>query len=472
VLRENGVTRALVEAGGDIAVSGAPPGERGWQVDVAAAGTPGRLTLVHAAVSSSGDTEQFVEIGGRRYSHIVDPRTGLGLTDRVAVTVVAPRGITSDSLATPSASSGVSPGCVWRRHSLASRPLSARPHRPPPPHSPHGSHLRNLLVSGRLCSRGVLSPSGRTRYPFPVSFVRMPRNGDIDLAVPLLSLSRPIPAKGDAAAMPTPHAADTKTRYQAALDCLVSKLQQDRYVLAAILCGSLSHDEVWEKSDIDLLLVGRDERKPVREYCLVEDDINIHALMFSRGEFRRRLEGALQSSFFHSYFSKSTLLFTHDETLREYYEDARRVGGRDRDLQLMQAGGIAFAVLAKAEKWYHVKHDLPYSFLYLCRVVMELATIETLLHDEVPGREVIQQALRHNPDFFRAVYTEFVDVPKTEETVGRGAPRGQRLPRRAHDGAVQADPGVPGAGRRRPHHHRDRRLFPEAGAGRQSPAGL
>jgi thiamine biosynthesis lipoprotein len=99
VLRENGVTLALFEAGGDIAVSGAPPGERGWQVDIAA-GTSGRLTLVHAAVSSSGDTEQYVEIGGRRYSHIVDPRTGLGLTDRVAVTVVAPRGITSDSLAT------------------------------------------------------------------------------------------------------------------------------------------------------------------------------------------------------------------------------------------------------------------------------------------------------------------------------------------------------------------------------------
>jgi thiamine biosynthesis lipoprotein len=103
VLRENGVTLALVEAGGDIAVSGAPPGERGWQVEIvgaSAAGEPGRLILADAAVSSSGDTEQFVEIGGRRYSHIVDPRTGLGLTDRVAVTIVAPRGITSDSLAT------------------------------------------------------------------------------------------------------------------------------------------------------------------------------------------------------------------------------------------------------------------------------------------------------------------------------------------------------------------------------------
>jgi thiamine biosynthesis lipoprotein len=41
-----------------------------------------------------------VVIGGRRYSHIVDPRTGLGLTDRIAVTVLAPKGVTSDGLST------------------------------------------------------------------------------------------------------------------------------------------------------------------------------------------------------------------------------------------------------------------------------------------------------------------------------------------------------------------------------------
>ena len=48
----------------------------------------------------SGDAEQYIEINGKRYSHIVDPRTGLGLTDRIAVTVIAPDGVTSDGLAT------------------------------------------------------------------------------------------------------------------------------------------------------------------------------------------------------------------------------------------------------------------------------------------------------------------------------------------------------------------------------------
>ena len=100
-LRRNGITRALVEAGGDIVVSGPPPGEIGWKVQVANA-DPKRqapvLLFSNRAISTSGDTEQFVEIGGLRYSHILDPRTGQALTSRIQVTITAPNGLTSDSL--------------------------------------------------------------------------------------------------------------------------------------------------------------------------------------------------------------------------------------------------------------------------------------------------------------------------------------------------------------------------------------
>lgn len=101
VIAQNGITSALVAASGDIAVSAPPPGKPGWRIDIAA--LPGakrtrQLLLKDMAVSTSGDAEQFVEIAGTRYSHIVDPRTGLGLTGRRSVTVVAPRGIQSDSL--------------------------------------------------------------------------------------------------------------------------------------------------------------------------------------------------------------------------------------------------------------------------------------------------------------------------------------------------------------------------------------
>jgi thiamine biosynthesis lipoprotein len=96
-----GITRALVAASGDIACGDAPPGETGWKVEIApiARGQqPRTLILTNAAVSTSGDLEQFVEIGGVRYSHVLDPKTGLGLTGRRSVTVVAPSGVTADSM--------------------------------------------------------------------------------------------------------------------------------------------------------------------------------------------------------------------------------------------------------------------------------------------------------------------------------------------------------------------------------------
>jgi thiamine biosynthesis lipoprotein len=103
VLKEKGVTRALVAGSGDIAVSGPPPDADGWTVGVRplepADAKPTRLLILKdAAVSTSGDAEQFVEIDGQRYSHIVDPRTGLGLRGRMSVTVVARNGLWADPL--------------------------------------------------------------------------------------------------------------------------------------------------------------------------------------------------------------------------------------------------------------------------------------------------------------------------------------------------------------------------------------
>jgi FAD:protein FMN transferase len=103
VLKHHGITRALVQMGGDIVVSGPPPGTDGWTIRVPNAGNdqgPADLRFADRAISTSGDTEQFAMIGGRRYSHVVDPRTGVALTNRVQVTLTAPDGLTSDPLST------------------------------------------------------------------------------------------------------------------------------------------------------------------------------------------------------------------------------------------------------------------------------------------------------------------------------------------------------------------------------------
>ncbi len=102
VLREHGVTRAMVEAGGDLVVGEPPPGAAGWVVALPHLRPPDptTVTLVNEAISTSGDTAQFVVIDGVRYSHLVDPRTGVGLTSRTIATAIAPRAATTDALAT------------------------------------------------------------------------------------------------------------------------------------------------------------------------------------------------------------------------------------------------------------------------------------------------------------------------------------------------------------------------------------
>ena len=104
VLRELGIARALVATAGDISLGDPPPGKTGWRIGIAQLQPdqpPSRIVLLsRMAVSTSGDAWQYVEIAGRRYSHIVDPRTGLGLTVRSGVTVVAPNGMLADGLAT------------------------------------------------------------------------------------------------------------------------------------------------------------------------------------------------------------------------------------------------------------------------------------------------------------------------------------------------------------------------------------
>jgi thiamine biosynthesis lipoprotein len=116
VIRDHGLTAAMIDASGDIVVSGRPPGRPGWRIGIAAVdgGAPAAegewLILENAAVTTSGDAFQAVEIDGTRYSHIVDPRTGLGVPGPAAVTVIAADCTTADAVATAASVLGPAAG--------------------------------------------------------------------------------------------------------------------------------------------------------------------------------------------------------------------------------------------------------------------------------------------------------------------------------------------------------------------------
>ncbi|TMV44912.1 hypothetical protein FE783_30785 [Paenibacillus mesophilus] len=209
----------------------------------------------------------------------------------------------------------------------------------------------------------------------------------------------------------------TTAAYKEALRSFVERIRQDDQIIAAILLGSLSYDQVWEKSDIDMKLIVHDQKLVKHSMCFVEDGIPINATIQTRDEFKRWVEKSVATSFNHSYLLRGTLLFTKDKSLEEYFANIRYIGERDRQLQLLQLGCHVLGMLAKAEKWYYVKRDPAYSAFWQIKMIDALAQIEVIRNGEVPMRECVQQAATINPDFFRDIYGGLVSGSADEAKV-------------------------------------------------------
>ncbi|MFN7993422.1 MAG: hypothetical protein U0Q18_07470 [Bryobacteraceae bacterium] len=138
-------------------------------------------------------------------------------------------------------------------------------------------------------------------------------------------------------------AAPVQDRFHTALAALIEQVKLDRSILAAILCGSLSRDTVWSKSDIDLLLVTMDDKKASKDsLCLYADGINVHAILMPRADFRKAAEGAIRNSFVHSVLAKGRLLYTHDSAIHTLCERLHALCERDTRLQLLAAATQSF----------------------------------------------------------------------------------------------------------------------------------
>jgi predicted nucleotidyltransferase len=207
-------------------------------------------------------------------------------------------------------------------------------------------------------------------------------------------------------------------KFAAALDALVDRVREDRSVLAAILCGSLSHDTVWTKSDIDLVLVTIDDRKvDASDLALYANGVNVHALLLPRAELRKIIEGSIHNSFMHSFLAKGRLLYSHDPTIASLCDRLHAMGKRDATVQLLRAATRALAPVDKAHKWLVTRGDLDYASLWMLYAATPLALIEVIGAGRLADREVIPQALELNPRFFRTIYTDLLNERKTQKNV-------------------------------------------------------
>jgi predicted nucleotidyltransferase len=111
------------------------------------------------------------------------------------------------------------------------------------------------------------------------------------------------------------HDQDVRRVFEETLEIFLEVVKQDKSILAAILFGSLVDGDVWEKSDIDLILVGNDEKTPYKFYWIEENNLNLQVSVYSRNRFKRFVEQALAGSSIQHVIHTSRILFSKDVTM-------------------------------------------------------------------------------------------------------------------------------------------------------------
>ncbi len=195
-----------------------------------------------------------------------------------------------------------------------------------------------------------------------------------------------------------------KHRYLEATQSFIDKVKEDSNVIAVIVAGSLAYYQVWEKSDIDMTLIVRDQVLKNESYCIVEDDITINVHLIVRSGFKRYLDSLPGGSFGHSYFSRGQIMYCTDDSLIEYFEDFKHMGSDDQALTVFIIACELVHQCDKCRKWLTVKKDPLYAQFYLLKAADNIARMEVCLHGEAPSREAILKAFTLNPDMITPYY--------------------------------------------------------------------
>ncbi|MEO3944066.1 nucleotidyltransferase [Gorillibacterium sp. CAU 1737] len=211
--------------------------------------------------------------------------------------------------------------------------------------------------------------------------------------------------------------AELRERFLAAVDSFIGKIKDDPNVLAVIVGGSLAYDVIWEKSDVDMTVVVRDQTLKRTSYSIIEDGITLNVSLVVRSEFRRLLDQLTGGSFFHSYLSKSKMVYTTDDSLANVFEEMKVVGRDDMALSAMICAGELISLMEKTEKWLTVRKDPQYAQYYVLKAAEALAHMELRLMGEPSSRESIQKVMKTRPELLRPFYEEPMTHFLTEEEI-------------------------------------------------------
>jgi hypothetical protein len=215
-------------------------------------------------------------------------------------------------------------------------------------------------------------------------------------------------------------------RFERALAQFVEKIAEDRYVLAAVLVGSLSEATIWRRESLSLWVIesdgvtrrlrsdGNDERI---FRIFVEEGINIHAEVIPRSRFKQMVEGASRTAFSCNFFAHRKMVYSKDPSIEKWFNEANSVAVKDQERELLAFSTWTIHSQRHARRRLEIKKDLELTAQDLLEAAHSVACTEIIRQGKVWEEEVIYRAMDGNPELFQVIYLDVLAKRKNRKVL-------------------------------------------------------
>jgi hypothetical protein len=215
-------------------------------------------------------------------------------------------------------------------------------------------------------------------------------------------------------------------RFEAALNQLIERVTEDRYVLAIVLVGSLSQETIWRRESIGLWIIeadgvsrrlpsdGNDERI---FRILVEDGINIHAEVIPRGRFKKMVEGASRTAFSCNFFAIRQIVYSKDPSIDSWFKKANSIAIKDQERELLTFSTWTIHAHRYARKRLDIKGDVELAAQDTLGAAHSVAHTEIICQGKVVEQDVIYRAIEGNPALFQTIYLDVLAKHKNRRVL-------------------------------------------------------
>lgn len=215
-------------------------------------------------------------------------------------------------------------------------------------------------------------------------------------------------------------------RFQAALDQLIERIAEDRYVLAIVFVGSLSTETIWQRESLGLWIIeadgvsrrlpsdGNDERV---FRILVENGINIHAEVIPRSRFKKMVEGASRTAFSCSFFAHRQIVYSKDASIESWFKKANSLATKDQERELLAFSTWTIHAHRHASKRLEIKGDLELAAQDILGAAHSVAHTEIIRRGQVCEQDVIYRAMEGAPELFQTIYLDVLAKRKNRRVL-------------------------------------------------------